>query len=117
MKKTWLFWAPRLLAILFIGLISLFAFDVFDSGTSVGEELLAFLIHLIPTYVLLALLIISWKWPLPGGILFILAGGSYFFFAREQHWSAYLIVAGIPALIGLLFITEHFMNIRWQSLI
>ncbi len=117
MKKTWLFWFPRLLAFLFIGLISLFAFDVFEGDSSLWGKILGFLIHLTPTYVLLALLFIAWKWPLPGGILFILAGAAYFFFARGQHWSAYLIVGAIPALIGLLFIAEHFMNIRRQSLV
>jgi hypothetical protein len=117
MKVIWLFWLPRLLAILIIGLISLFALDVFESGLSLREEFLAFLIHLIPTFVLLALLFIAWKWPLSGGILFILAGGAYFFFAGGQHLSAYLLVGGIPALIGLLFITEHFLDKKRQALV
>jgi len=111
------FWLPRLLAILFIGLISLFAFDVFEGESPLWEKILGFLIHLTPTYVLLALLFIAWRWPLTGGILFILAGASYIFFSREQHWSAYLIVTGIPTLIGLLFITEHFLKTKRRSLI
>lgn len=117
MKKTWLFWLPRILAILFIGLISLFAFDVFDADLSLGGKLLGLVMHLIPTCVLLIALVIAWKWPLPGGILFILGGVAYFFFARGQHWSAYLLIGGIPVLIGLLFIAEHFTKIRRQSLV
>ncbi|MBM3137146.1 MAG: hypothetical protein FJZ98_03040 [Chloroflexi bacterium] len=109
MKKNWLFWLPRILAILFTAMISLFAFDMFEGNSSIWEKLLGFLIHLIPTYVLVILLVIAWKLPLPGGILFILAGSSYFLFASEQHWSAYLIVSGIPMLIGILFILDQFL--------
>lgn len=117
MKKTRQFWLPRFLALLFIGFISLLAFDVFDADLSLSGKLLGLFMHLIPTYFLLIAFLIAWKWPLPGGILFILAGGVYIFFAGGQHWSAYLIVGGIPALIGLLFIAEHFINIRRQSLV
>lgn len=117
MKKNWYFWLPRILALFFVGLISLFALDVFDGGSPLGEMILGFLIHLTPTYVLLALFFIAWKWPLPGGILFILMGASYFLLASDQHWSAYLIVAGTPILIGLLFITEFFLNIKSQPMV
>jgi hypothetical protein len=107
MKKHWYFWLPRILAILFIMMISLFAFDVFEGNTPFGEKLLGFLIHLAPTYVLVILLVIAWKRPLPCGILYILAGCSYFLLTSDQHWSAYLIMVGIPAVIGILFIDEY----------
>ena len=115
MRKNWLFWLTRVLAILFIGLISLFALDVFDLDLSLGGLLLGLFMHLIPTYALLIALFIAWRFPLPGGFLFIMLGASYFFFMKGQHWSAYLIVGGIPVLIGLLFICEHLLNKRNQS--
>ena len=117
MKKPWHFLLPRILAMLFIGLISLFAFDIFDNESPIGEMIIGFLIHLTPTYVLLAMLFIAWKWPFPGGILFILLGASYFFLATDQHWSAYLIVAGTPMLIGLLFMTDDLLNRRNRSIV
>lgn len=117
MKKTWHFWLPRILALLFVGVISLFAFDVFDGESQLGEMILGFIVHLTPTYVLLALLLIAWKWPLPGGILFVLMGASYYFLASDQHWSANLIVAGTPILIGLLFITEFILNTKSQPMV
>ncbi len=59
MKKSGkiLYWIPRILCIpanLFIGM---FALDSFGSGLSVWKQIGNFLIHLIPTYVLTALLI------------------------------------------------------------
>jgi len=109
MKKNWRFWLPRDLAILFTILISLFAFDVFEGNTPFNEKMLAFLIHLVPAFILVILLLIAWKRPLPGGILFILAGLSYFLIASEQHWSTYLIMAGIPSVIGFMFILDYLL--------
>lgn len=109
MKKNWHFWLPRILGILFFAMISLFAFDVFEGNTPFNEKMLAFLIHLVPAFILVIQLLIAWKRPLPGGILFFLAGSSYFLFASGQHWSAYLIVAGIPMVIGFMFILDYLL--------
>lgn len=58
------------LSILFAVFVSLFALDVF------GEEtwLLALIMHLIPTFMIVVLTIISWKKELLGGILWIISG-------------------------------------------
>jgi hypothetical protein len=117
MKKSWYFWVPRVLAILFIALISLFAFDAFEGNAPFSEKLLGFFIHLVPTYLLVILIFIAWKKLLIGGILYILAGASYFFLFSDQHWSAYLIVTGIPMLFGTLFIAAHFPAQRSAPLV
>ena len=107
MKKKFLYWLPRILGILFALFISIFALDAFDEGISFQEALVGFLIHLIPTYVVIAILLIAWKWELVGGILFILAGASYLVWARIPHWTAFLLISGPPILIGILFIAAH----------
>jgi hypothetical protein len=61
---------PRTLAILFILFISLFALDSFPGEASFLQELVGFLIHLIPSFVMIGLLAISWNRPLVGGWLF-----------------------------------------------
>ncbi len=48
-----LFWTPRILMILFIGFISLFALDSFAGNQSFPEKIGGFIIHLIPSAVLL----------------------------------------------------------------
>lgn len=117
MRTNWLIWILRIPAIHLIALISLFALDVFEGNTALGEKLPGLFIHPSPTCVLVILLFIAWKRPLSGGILYTLAGASYFLQTSGQNWSAYLIVAGIPMLTGTLFIASHFLIQRNQSLI
>ena len=67
-------WLPRIICILAILFISIFALDAFEPGLTIWQQLGAFLMHLIPTFILLALLIIAWKWEFVGGILFTIIG-------------------------------------------
>lgn len=67
-------WVPRILCILAILFISMFALDSFTPGLTIWQQLGAFFIHLIPSYILIALLIIAWKWEYFGGIIFIVIG-------------------------------------------
>jgi len=69
-----LFWAPRVLCILFIAFISMFAFDVFGEGYSVLETVVALFMHLIPSFVLAGLTILAWKKEKWGGIAFLVLG-------------------------------------------
>jgi small-conductance mechanosensitive channel len=63
-----LYWAPRALCIVIAVFISMFALDVFGGGKGFLETTLALLIHLIPTYVILILLAVSWRRVWIGGV-------------------------------------------------
>ena len=103
--KRLLFWAPRILCILFAVFVSLFALDVFGEGYGFWGTILALLIHLIPTGVILIVLAISWRWEWVGGILFIALGVLYMvMFRGRAHWSAYLVISGPLFLVGVLFL-------------
>lgn len=69
-----LHWLPRILCILAILFISLFAADSFTPGLTILEQLAAFFMHLIPSFVLVAFLLVAWKWERIGGIIFIALG-------------------------------------------
>ena len=102
-----LYWTPRILTILFIIFISLFALDVFAAGYAWWEVLVALFMHLIPSFILLAGLGIAWRWPGIGGLLFIaVAAGFMIFFKLYQHWTTALLIAGPPLLIGVLFLAD-----------
>ena len=58
----------------FILFVSLFAADAFSPGLTIWQQLGAFVIHLIPSFILLTFLIVAWKWELIGGIIFIIIG-------------------------------------------
>jgi hypothetical protein len=108
---------PRILSIFAIGFISLFALDSFEHGT-LGEQILAFLLHMIPSLVLTIILAIAWKWELIGGILYILLGIvlSPFIYThnyRMNHsiWISLEVIALITfpfVLSGSLFVWSHF---------
>jgi hypothetical protein len=102
-----LFWIPRGLGLLFAGFLSLFALDVFGEGASIWETIAALLIHLIPTAILLVALALSWRWPWVGGIGFIGFAAWYLAaFWNRFPVPVYLMLAGLPFILGLLFLVD-----------
>ena len=65
---------PRIICILAILFVSMFAADAFEPGLTIWQQLGGFFMHLIPTYVLIAALVVAWKWELVGGIVFLVIG-------------------------------------------
>ncbi len=104
--KQILFWLPRSAGILFILFISMFAFDVFDSQLSFWSTALALFIHLIPSILLAIAILVAWKREWFGAVLFI--GWAIWYVAsfmeRGFEWFIYVIIAGLPMLIGLFFL-------------
>jgi prolipoprotein diacylglyceryltransferase len=110
-------WSPRIICILAILFISLFALDSFSPDRTVFQNAVAFLIHLIPSFVLLVILIIAWKWEKTGGIILIIAGLVWCIFVftlnlrRTHSFRASLMIMGmlcLPFVIsGILFIISH----------
>jgi hypothetical protein len=72
--NTILYWLPRLLAVIAILFISSFALDAFSPGLTLWQQLGAFLLHMLPSFLLIIFLIVAWHKQLLGGILFILIG-------------------------------------------
>ncbi len=117
-----IYWIPRILCILAILFISLFALDSFSTELTIWQQLGAFIIHLIPSFVLLALLIIAWKWELIGGILFIIIGivFSPFIFIHNYNmnhsvWMSLGIILAITfpfIIVGSLFLVCNRMKKR-----
>jgi len=100
-----LYWIPRILTILSLLFMTMFSFDVFDGAESFGMKMLGFVIHNIPVMILIVILIISWKWELAGGALFILASISGTFFYHSFSGNPVSLVVIAPFLLaGILFI-------------
>lgn len=115
--KNILFWTPRILCILFSIFISLFAFDVFTSGYTIWQTLLALIMHLIPAFLILCVLAFSWNREWIGGILFIALGIYYIAMAWGKFdLAAYFIISGPLFLIGILFLINWFYKSEIQTL-
>ena len=77
LSKRALFWTPRALSIVFIAFLSLFALDVFDEHLGLWRTVLALTMHLIPSFVLIAALVLAWRWEWIGAALYGAAGLLY----------------------------------------
>ena len=77
LSKRALFWTPRALSVVFIAFLSLFALDVFDEHLGLWQTLLALTMHLIPSFVLIAALVLAWRWEWIGAALYAGAGLLY----------------------------------------
>ena len=107
-------WLPRIICILAILFISIFAADAFEEGLS------AVLIHLIPSFVLITFLIIAWKWEFIGGIIFTLIGLGLtpfiFMLNYNRNHSIFdslltLLLITFPFIVvGILFIVSHLLK-------
>ena len=101
MTKKWLFWLPRILGIVFPIFISTFALDVFGAGYLWYEVIMALLVHLVPTYIAVAILLIAWKWPQIGSLFYFAAGLFYFLMVWQiENWIAILLITGPLFLTG-----------------
>jgi len=107
-QKSVIFWAPRILSILFIIFLALFALDVFEEGRGFWGTALALFIHLIPNFVLVIILILSWKWEWIGGILFNAAAVFYIASFDNVDIYAYIFISGPLFLTGILFLIGWF---------
>jgi hypothetical protein len=100
-----LYYLPRVLSVVMIAFISLFAFDALGSNSPWRMKLAAFAIQLIPSVHLAIALAVAWRWEFAGGSLFIaLAAAGLLFF--QPTLATYLAVILPVAIIGLLFITH-----------
>jgi len=108
MKEKILFWTPRILSILTILFMMIFSIDCFGGNYSISEQLICFVMHNIPAFICILLLIIAWKREMAGGILFLLAAmaGSIYFrgFAGNP---GVLIVLSPFVITGIMFILHQ----------
>ena len=119
-------WFPRILCILAILFLELFALDAFDPALTFGEQMFAFLMHSIPALVLTVILILSWKKELIGGIVFLIIGAGFSpliylknYAMNDSIWMSLSIVLALCfpfILTGILFIVSRNLKRNVQFL-
>ncbi len=103
MNNKTLYVLPRLLIIIYIGLISIFALD--------SQSVIDFMVHLIPSALLVGIAFVAWRWPRPGGIIFILLGLLFtFYFNTLTDITAFFVISFPILVIGAIFTVEHYNN-------
>ncbi len=115
-----LHWTPRIICILAILFISIFAIDAFGPEKTIWQQLGDFLLHLVPSFVLTAVLLVAWKWEFLGGIIFIAISFvlSVFVFLVNYNRThsigtslGEILIITFPFLVvGTLFVISHVMK-------
>lgn len=102
-------WAPRVISVILIFFISLFAFDGFVPGATRMNNSLSLLIGLLPAAILALSLVLAWFFKLAGGITFVILGIAMTLFFHTPHDEISFLRLSLPVLIvGLLFLLSHF---------
>ena len=115
--NRFIYWTPRILSIIFICFLALMSLDVFGMGLSFWQTMGALFMHNIPVFILLIVLLISWKYEIVGGIAFILAGIFYIAMILinsiatgfEWYYLSWAVqISGVAFIIGILFLIGWF---------
>jgi hypothetical protein len=102
--KRVIYWTPRILCIAFAGFLGIFAMDVFSMHLDFWHTALALLMHTIPVWIILLVLMIVWRREWVGAILFPLLAVFHLVSKWSQlDWTAYAIIEGPLLLLGALF--------------
>ena len=116
-RKTFLYWAPRVLSILFAAFISIFALDVFGEGYKFGELLVALFMHLIPTFVMVTAIVVGWKHEWLSAIVFIGLAILYLSEAGFDFDFITLLLIPLPSFItGVLYLFSWQQRKQYQAL-
>jgi hypothetical protein len=108
MKNKLLYWSPRILGILAILFMMMFSIDCFEMGGK--DAWICLLMHNIPAFITIVVLIVAWKWELIGGIIFMIASfaGAVYFNGFGGNWGVLPVM--FPFLLtGILFILHYYL--------
>ncbi len=99
-----LFWAPRILTIIFAAFLSVFALDVFDESRGLAQTAAALLLHLTPTFFIFLVLALAWRREWIATIAFAALGVLYIGWAWGRFpLTTYIVIAGPLFVMAALF--------------
>lgn len=103
-------WSSRIAATLFVLFLALFSLDVFTEyqGWAVWP---AFLTHLLIPAVLLAAVVLAWRWELIGAAVFLALAAWYVWtVGLGRPWSWYAAIPGPAIAVAILFLLGWFQK-------
>lgn len=112
-----LYWTPRILSVILIAFLALFSLDVFEEGLTFGQVAIAFLMHNIPVFVLIAVLVVAWKREIVGAVAFAAAGMLYVAFVTStalRDGFEWYYVAWALQLAGPAFLIAYMFWVNWR---
>jgi hypothetical protein len=102
-KNTWLL-AATCIAILYAFALLIFAADVFIKEQSISQRVSDSFMHLIQTALVLLFVVVGYKKPLVGSIIFAVMAVTYIITGwTSLHWTAHVLIAGTLLVVGILY--------------
>ncbi|HUJ32435.1 MAG TPA: hypothetical protein VLY23_14215 [Candidatus Acidoferrum sp.] len=123
LSKRVLFWTPRVLSVVYIAFLSVFALDVFGENLPFWLTVQHLIIHLIPCFGLLAVLILAWRWEWIGALFYTIWGLFYVVWVASvaRPWSPAmrlnfaLVIAGPALVTAVLFLVDWFKHAELRT--
>ncbi|MBU2219858.1 hypothetical protein KJ665_01820, partial [Patescibacteria group bacterium] len=107
-----IYWTPRILSLLFIAFLSIFSLDVFEEYQGWGVIIPLFM-HLLPALILLAVVILAWKYDLIGAVVFLSFAVLWVWqVGFDRPWSSYALIFGPAFLVSILFFLNWLIKRR-----
>lgn len=111
-------WLPRIICIIAILFVGMFALGAFAPGLTIWQQLGAFCMYLIPSFILAAILAVAWRRELIGGIILFVTGlvTSRFIYTLNHNRNHFSIGASLSIVlaisfpfivVGILFMISH----------
>jgi hypothetical protein len=95
----------RTLSVVMILFFTLFSLDAFGGDVSIWFQIGGFLIHMLPTFVIILATLLSWRNPKLGGFAFLLLSAlSVVFFRSYRNIYTFVLVSGLPMTIGAILL-------------
>lgn len=112
-----LHWVPRILCIVAIFFVSWFLIESFGPASTILNRFGGFIIHLVPSFILILCLFLAWYKEYMGGVIFICLGivlSPFLFMDNYRNNNSFwvsisvLLLISVPfILVGILFIMSH----------
>ena len=94
----------RIISMLYAAFFAIFALDVFESNDNFWQILMELCLHLIPSFIILLVMWVSWKRSWIGAILYLLLALCYITISLKRlNWSACVMIAGPLFVISALY--------------
>jgi hypothetical protein len=100
----------RVLMVAFILFLTMFSLDVFSTEGTLLEKLGGFVMHSIPSFVLVAVLLVSWRSPLLSGLLAVAIAAAYTVVTWIRGVAQFATLILPLVAVGVLFVASHFVN-------
>ncbi|PLX24960.1 hypothetical protein C0580_03470 [Candidatus Parcubacteria bacterium] len=104
-KNKNFYWTPRFLGTLFLLFVVLINLKVLDAPILANAPLMT---GFLPSFVLLFILLVSWRWEVAGGIFYMVIGAVYMIVSwGNVNPIVHLLVSGLALVTGILFVAKN----------